>query len=158
MMHHSRKYSPPRYCVVVSPLTVPQLNRLPTSRIEEGDLIERSDMNSPKARSRMRNAKLKPVKAPASPQKPRGSPNLEQSDALPKAVENGGAAARARKRGYKPPDVRTIFEPSAKDPRVEEERGEGHTFCQDAAHAWCDVCCAYILHGGLTCTGERNYN
>ncbi|KAI7792126.1 ras association domain-containing protein 5 isoform X1 [Triplophysa rosa] len=150
MMHHSRKYSPPHYCAVESPLTVPQLNRLPTSRIEEGDLIERSDMNSPKAKSRIRNVKLKAVKAPASPQKPRVSPNSEQSDALPKAAENG---ARARKRGYKPPDVRTIFEPSAKDPRVKEEKGEGHAFCQDAAHAWCDVCCAYILHGGLTCTG-----
>lgn len=157
-MHHSRKYSPPRYCAVVSSLTVPQLNRLPTSRTEDRDTIQRSDMNSPKAKSRIRNAKLKAAKSPASPQKPRVSPNCDQSDELPKAAENGGAGARARKRGYKPPDVRTIFEPSAKDPRVEEEKGEGHTFCQDAAHAWCDVCCAYILHGGLACTGEKNSN
>ncbi|XP_051544310.1 ras association domain-containing protein 3-like [Myxocyprinus asiaticus] len=151
MMHHSRKYSPPRYCVVVTPIEVPQLNRLPTSRTEEGDLMERAEKNSPRAKSRMRNAKLKAVRGPPSPQGSRVPENNAQNDALPQAVENGGP--RARKRGYKPPDVRTIFEPSAKDPRVKEERGEGHTFCEDAAHSWCDVCFLYIFQGGLTCTG-----
>uniref|UniRef100_A0A8C0YHN1 Ras association domain family member 3 n=1 Tax=Cyprinus carpio carpio TaxID=630221 RepID=A0A8C0YHN1_CYPCA len=147
MMHH-RKYSPPRYLAVGSPLDLPQLNRLPTFRVEEAEPMEK---NSPKAKSRMRNAKVKAVRRAPSPQRPRVSPNPAQRDALPKAAENGGQ--RSRKRGFKPPDVRTIFEPSAKDPRVKEEKGEGHKFCEDATYAWCDVCCSYIFQGGLTCTG-----
>ncbi|CAM4562926.1 unnamed protein product [Leuciscus chuanchicus] len=143
MMHHSRKYSPPRHCVVGSPLVVPQLNRLPTFRVEEGNPMEK---NSPKAKSRMRNAKV--VKRAPSPQRPRVSPKPVQSGALPKVAENGVAGQRSRKRGFKPPDVRTIF-----DPRVKVERGEGHSFCEDATHAWCDVCCSYIFQGGLMCTG-----
>lgn len=147
-MHHSRKYSPPRHCVVGTPLVVPQLNRLPTFRVEEGNPMEK---NSPKAKSRMRNAKMKAVKRAPSPQRPRVSPKPVQSGALPKEAENGGAAGqRSRKRGFKPPDVRTIF-----DPRVKVERGEGHSFCDDATHAWCDVCCRYIFQGGLMCTGEN---
>lgn len=140
MMHHSRKYSPQRHCDVGSQL--PQLNRLPTSRMQEGEPAEK---NSPRAKSRMRHAKVKARKA-ASPQRPRVSPKPAP------VVENGGAGQRSRKKGFKPPDVRTIFE--AKDPRVKEERGEGHAFSEDAAHAWCDVCCSYIFQGGLTCTGE----
>ncbi|XP_016122126.1 ras association domain-containing protein 5-like [Sinocyclocheilus grahami] len=150
MMHHNRKYSPPRYCAVGSPLALPQLNRLPIFRVEEAELMEK---NSPKAKSRMRNAKVKAVRSAPSPQRPRVFPNPAQSDALPKVTENGAAGQRSRKRGFKPPDVRTIFEPSAKDPRVKEEKGEGHVFCEDATYAWCDVCCSYIFHGGLTCTG-----
>ncbi|KTG26732.1 hypothetical protein cypCar_00023111 [Cyprinus carpio] len=149
MMHH-RKYSPPRYLAVGSPLDLPQLNRLPTFRVEEAEPMEK---NSPKAKSRMRNAKVKAVRRAPSPQRPRVSPNPAQRDALPKAAENGGQ--RSRKRGFKPPDVRTIFEPSAKDPRVKEEKGEGHKFCEDATYAWCDVCCSYIFQGGLTCTGTN---
>ncbi|XP_050963793.1 ras association domain-containing protein 3 isoform X1 [Labeo rohita] len=147
MMHHNRKYSPPRYCAVGSALALPQLNRLPTVWVEEADQMEK---NSPKARSKMLNAVVK--RAP-SPKRPRVSPKPAQSDALPKVAENGVAGQRSRKRGFKPPDVRTIFEPSAKDPRVKEEKGEGHTFCEDATYAWCDVCCSYIFHSGLTCTG-----
>ncbi|XP_051746716.1 ras association domain-containing protein 3 isoform X1 [Ctenopharyngodon idella] len=145
MKHHSRKYSPPRHCAVGSPLEVPQLNRLPTFRVEEGNLMEK---NSQKAKSKMRNAKVKAVRKAPSPKMPRVSPKPVQSDALPKVAENGGAGQRSRKRGFKPPDVRTIF-----DPRVKVERGEGHTFCEDATDAWCDVCCSYIFQDGLTCTG-----
>ncbi|KAL0196413.1 hypothetical protein M9458_009985, partial [Cirrhinus mrigala] len=146
MMHHNRKYSPPHNCAVGSPLVLPQLNRLPTIWVEEAEQMEK---NSPKARSKMLNAVVK--RAP-SPKRPRISPKPAQSDALPKVAENGVAGQRSRKRGFKPPDVRTIFEPSAKDPRVKEEKGEGHTFCEDATYAWCDVCCSYIFQGGLTCT------
>lgn len=144
MKHHSRKYSPPRHCAVGSPQEVPQLNRLPTFRLEESKLMEK---NSPKAKSKM---KVKVKKRASSPKRPRVSPKPVQSDALPKVAENGGAGQRSRKRGFKPPDVRTIF-----DPRVKVERGEGHTFCEDATYAWCDVCCSYIFQDGLTCTGEN---
>lgn len=148
MMHH-RKYSPPRYCAVGSPLDLPQLNRLPTFRLEEAEPMEK---NSPKAKSRLPIAN---VMRGQSPQRPRISPNPAQSDAVPKAADNCGQ--RSRKRGFKPPDVRTIFEPSAKDPRVKEEKGEGHTFSEGATYNWCDVCCSYIIQGGLTCTGENFY-
>ncbi|KAK7129781.1 hypothetical protein R3I93_019427 [Phoxinus phoxinus] len=145
MMHHSRKYSPPRHCLFGTPQIVPQLNRLPTFQVEEGNPMEK---NSPKAKSRMRNVKVKAVKRAPSPQRPRVSPKPVPSAALPKVPENGGAGQRSRKRGFKPPDVRTIF-----DPRVKVERGEGHSFCEDATYAWCDVCCSYIFQDGLTCTG-----
>ncbi|XP_068162860.1 ras association domain-containing protein 5 [Antennarius striatus] len=82
----------------------------------------------------------------------------EKRDDEPEAVLNGveghgGGALRSRKKGFRPPDVRTIFTPGEKDPRVAEESGEGHTFESGGESTWCDVCCHYILHQGLTCTG-----
>ncbi|XP_041709760.1 ras association domain-containing protein 3 isoform X1 [Coregonus clupeaformis] len=59
----------------------------------------------------------------------------------------------SRKRGFKPPDVRTIFSPIERDSRMRDERGEGHTFYLGISGAWCDVCCEYILHFSLMCSG-----
>lgn len=66
-------------------------------------------------------------------------------------AENGCPGRGSRKRGFKPPDVRTIFSPSERDSRM---RGEGHTFHLGLSGAWCDVCCVYILHLSLMCSGE----
>ncbi|MBN3284706.1 RASF5 protein, partial [Polyodon spathula] len=66
----------------------------------------------------------------------------------------GAGAPRCRKRGYRPPHVRTIFEPPGKDPREREERGEGHSFCGGITGAWCDCCCRYILQSGLVCSAS----
>lgn len=68
----------------------------------------------------------------------------EASSDLLRCAEDGGAAPRARKKAYKPPDVRSIF----------GRRGEGHEFREAASEGWCDVCCAIIFQGGLMCTGE----
>ncbi|XP_069556287.1 ras association domain-containing protein 5-like [Brachyistius frenatus] len=65
----------------------------------------------------------------------------------------GEGPPRSRKRGFRPPDVRTIFTPGGKDPRVKEESGEGHTFEPGGEDTWCDVCCRYIFQQGLTCAG-----
>ncbi|KAK7891835.1 hypothetical protein WMY93_023798 [Mugilogobius chulae] len=62
-----------------------------------------------------------------------------------------GGPPRTRKKGFRPPDVRTIF--TERDPRVKEESGEGHEFGPSEERGWCDVCCQYILHHGLTCAG-----
>ncbi|XP_017350019.1 ras association domain-containing protein 3 isoform X1 [Ictalurus punctatus] len=64
----------------------------------------------------------------------------------PRCAEDGGAAPRARKKGYKPPDVRSIF-------GARGRRGEGHEFREEESEGWCDVCCAIIFQGGLMCTG-----
>nr|XP_057922109.1 ras association domain-containing protein 1 [Doryrhamphus excisus] len=64
-----------------------------------------------------------------------------------------GGPHRSRKKGFRPPDVRTIFTPGEKDPRVKEESGEGHSFGSGGEGTWCDVCCKYIFSGGLTCAG-----
>lgn len=66
----------------------------------------------------------------------------------------GGLALRNKKRGFRPPDVRTIFSPGEKDPRVKEESGEGHSFEHGGEDTWCDVCCHYIFQQGLTCAGK----
>ncbi|TRY79047.1 hypothetical protein DNTS_011027 [Danionella cerebrum] len=142
----ARKYSPPRHLDSGPPLHLPQLNRLPTFRAETLDVMEKS---SPKAKARMLNAKVKARRA-GSPQRPRVSPKPAPAP----AAENGGAGQRSRKKGFKPPDVRTIFQ-RTKDPRVREERGEGHAFVLYATDAWCDVCCVYIFQGGLTCSGLK---
>uniref|UniRef100_A0A3Q3EJW6 Uncharacterized protein n=1 Tax=Labrus bergylta TaxID=56723 RepID=A0A3Q3EJW6_9LABR len=65
-----------------------------------------------------------------------------------------GGPPRNRKKGFRPPDVRTIFSPEERDPRVKEESGEGHTFEPGGENTWCDVCCNYIFQHGLTCAGE----
>uniref|UniRef100_A0A3P9QHR1 Uncharacterized protein n=1 Tax=Poecilia reticulata TaxID=8081 RepID=A0A3P9QHR1_POERE len=75
----------------------------------------------------------------------------------PRIRENaptGGGPPRSRKSRFRAPDVRTIFSPGEKDPRVKEETGEGHTFEPGGENNWCDVCCNYILQHGLTCAGK----
>nr|XP_019960437.1 PREDICTED: ras association domain-containing protein 1-like [Paralichthys olivaceus] len=69
------------------------------------------------------------------------------------AEGHGGGPPRSRKRGFRPPDVRTIFSPEERDPRVKQESGEGHTFQAGAEDTWCDACCQYIFQPGLTCAG-----
>nr|XP_043872423.1 ras association domain-containing protein 1 [Solea senegalensis] len=66
---------------------------------------------------------------------------------------HGGGPPRSRKKGFKPPDVRTIFSPEERDPRVKQESGEGHSFEDTEEDTWCDVCCEYIFQPGLTCAG-----
>ncbi len=87
--------------------------------------------------------------------KPPGSlPSHERRNGQPEAAGDGmeGGPPRGRKKGFRPPDVRTIF--SERDPRVKEESGEGHTFEPGGENTWCDVCCYYIFQHGLTCAGE----
>lgn len=72
----------------------------------------------------------------------------EAPNDLLRCAEDGGAAPRARKKGYKPPDVRSIFGAPGR-------RGEGHEFKEEVSEGWCDVCCAIIFQGGLMCTGEE---
>ncbi|XP_049892316.1 ras association domain-containing protein 1 isoform X1 [Epinephelus moara] len=89
---------------------------------------------------------------------PESSPSHDGRDSEPGAVGNGmeghgGGPPRARRRGFRPPDVRTIFSPGERDPRVKEESGEGHTFEPGGGNTWCDVCCSYIFQHGLTCAG-----
>ncbi|XP_062862620.1 ras association domain-containing protein 3-like [Trichomycterus rosablanca] len=74
--------------------------------------------------------------------KPRREPPIQPH----RSPEDEGAAPRARRKGYKPPDVRSIFVGHI-------ENGEGHEFKQEASGGWCDVCTKYILCGGLICTG-----
>ncbi|XP_054624413.1 ras association domain-containing protein 1 [Dunckerocampus dactyliophorus] len=64
---------------------------------------------------------------------------------------HAGGPHRTRKKGFRPPDVRTIFTSGEKDPRVKEESGEGHSFGPGGEGTWCDVCCKYIFRRGLTC-------
>ncbi|XP_071243074.1 ras association domain-containing protein 1-like [Salvelinus alpinus] len=68
-------------------------------------------------------------------------------------AENGCPGRGSRKRGFKPPDVRTIFSPGERNSRAREESGEGHTFYLGLSGAWCDVCCEYILSFSLMCSG-----
>ncbi|XP_014063306.1 ras association domain-containing protein 3 isoform X1 [Salmo salar] len=79
-------------------------------------------------------------------------PNLEERRPakVMNPAENGCPGRSSRKSGFKPPDVRTIFSPSERDSRM---RGEGHTFHLGLSGAWCDVCCVYILHLSLMCSG-----
>ena len=69
-------------------------------------------------------------------------------------AENGCPGRGSRKRGFKPPDVRTIFSLSERNPRA---RGEGHTFYLGLSGAWCDVCWEYIPRFSLMCSGEFYY-
>ncbi|XP_068611490.1 ras association domain-containing protein 1 [Brachionichthys hirsutus] len=80
-------------------------------------------------------------------------PSREKRDDEPEEGPGGGPPPRSRKKGFRPPDVRTIFTPGEKDPRVREESGEGHAFEPGGENTWCDACCHYILHRGLTCAG-----
>ncbi|KAM4523127.1 ras association domain-containing protein 1 [Fundulus diaphanus] len=90
---------------------------------------------------------------------PRGQPeekprSPERTEAAKNGGEgSGGGPARSRKSRFRAPDVRTIFSPGERDPRVKEETGEGHNFEPGGENNWCDVCCKYILQNGLTCAG-----
>ncbi|XP_061922433.1 ras association domain-containing protein 5 [Entelurus aequoreus] len=76
-----------------------------------------------------------------------------EAEDRPGQEEHAGGPQRGRKKGFRPPDVRTIFSPEDKDPRVKEESGEGHSFGPGGDGTWCDVCCKYVFHGALTCAG-----
>ncbi|CAJ1054559.1 ras association domain-containing protein 1 isoform X1 [Xyrichtys novacula] len=86
---------------------------------------------------------------------PVSSPSREMKNGEDEGARNGmeGGPPRNRKKGFRPPDVRTIFSPEERDPRVKEESGEGHTFEPGGENTWCDVCCNYIFQHGLTCAG-----
>ncbi|XP_072309966.1 ras association domain-containing protein 5 [Eucyclogobius newberryi] len=85
------------------------------------------------------------------------SPSERRAGAQREAPEGNdgllaGGPPRNRKKGFRPPDVRTIFT-EERDPRVKEESGEGHVFRAIGLGSWCDVCCQYMLQSGLTCAG-----
>ncbi|KAJ8381979.1 hypothetical protein SKAU_G00027570 [Synaphobranchus kaupii] len=160
-MHPGRKYSPTQYLAGLSPLTISTENTVPNPQVDK-ELEESPEKMSPPQNAKTRNSKAKGMRAI----KRRSSPtrSLEAAEAAGNELhqekglspaERGGAAHRGRKRGYRPPDVRTIFESPEKDPRVPEEKGEGHVFCPDVSGAWCDLCCEYILQNRLTCTGRE---
>ncbi|MGH0118823.1 UNVERIFIED_CONTAM: hypothetical protein FKN15_056210 [Acipenser sinensis] len=112
-----------------------------------------SEVSPPRAKMRLQKNPAKVLKSPVLPAQDVSyweAPG-DLGGRSPAGV--GAGAPRCRKRGYRPPDVRTIFEPPGKDPRGKEERGEGHSFCDGIAGAWCDHCCRYILHSSLVCSG-----
>ncbi|XP_041111316.1 ras association domain-containing protein 3-like isoform X1 [Polyodon spathula] len=129
------------------------VKQMPNSIIAAGK--ENVSKVSPQTKTRLQKNPVKVLKLTKSPVFPAQDvcdweapgDSAEQS---PAGVVAG--APRCRKRGYRPPDVRTIFEPPGKDPRVREERGEGHSFCAGTAGAWCDHCCHYILQSSLVCS------
>lgn len=180
VVHGGRKYVPTRSSVTDdSPLTVQavHVNKSP------GVPSEPPEATWPPPGAKMRNSKggmvVRAVRRNASPQpaslesleaawndrlvpelKPQGSlANPERRNGKIEAAGNrieghGGGPPRSRKKGFRPPDVRTIFSPGERDPRVKEETGEGHTFEPGGQNTWCDLCCYYIFQQGLTCTGE----
>ncbi|KAJ8006961.1 hypothetical protein DPEC_G00112630 [Dallia pectoralis] len=168
-----RKYSPTRNIWVEAPSAV-AINISPLSaRRTTGD-PGRVEVSSP---PRMRQSKVKGVKpirghpfpnrslesieAVWSQKKTEDVPPIpvdQKTEKRPEVMnpgENGGPCRGGRKKGFKPPDVRTIFSPGERDPRVKEEKGEGHAFHPEVAvaGAWCDVCLKYILHLTLMCSG-----
>lgn len=170
-----RKYVPARSPATDgSPLALQavHVNRSP------GKPSDLSEATWPPPGARMRNSKggvVKAVRRNASPQPaslenlrgawseklqpeakpPEGLPNGEEVTAAGDGLEgHGGGPPRNRKKGFRPPDVRTIFSPGEKDPRVKEESGEGHTFEPGEGKTWCDLCRKFIFKDGLTCTGE----
>lgn len=180
-MHQSGKYSPTRYIAVVSPLAVALFHN--STAVQERNTntadLKDSTRDPPTAEKelpniKMRNSKARAVKAVSpKPQKreekndyqKRREDKKEAPSQTPVAPNKpaedisagggGGAHHRPRKRSFRPPDVRTIFQPAKKrDPRVKEERGEGHAFEPDTPPAFCDVCCQTIFQERLTCTGE----
>ncbi|KAJ8392224.1 hypothetical protein AAFF_G00077920 [Aldrovandia affinis] len=159
VMHPGRKYSPTQYIAGLWPSTVSVENTLPNSQVDK-QLEESPEKMSPPPNAKMRNSKAKGMRAIKRNSSPIRSREAVEAGNEPhqekglNSAERGGAAARSRKRGYRPPDVRTIFEPPEKDPRVPEEKGEGHSFCPDVSGAWCDLCCEYIFQNRLTCTGD----
>ncbi|XP_051890733.1 ras association domain-containing protein 5 isoform X1 [Pristis pectinata] len=65
------------------------------------------------------------------------------------AAGAGGQGRRLRLKvgAQRPRDVRTIFQ-QAEDPRVPEERGEGHRFGPCVLRTWCDLCGRVITPDG----------
>ncbi|XP_062921259.1 ras association domain-containing protein 5 isoform X1 [Mobula hypostoma] len=63
----------------------------------------------------------------------------------------GAQAWRVRLKvgAQRPRDVRTIFQ-QAEDPRVPEEKGEGHRFGPCTLHTWCDLCGQTIRPDGTS--------
>uniref|UniRef100_A0ABM5G6T9 Ras association domain-containing protein 5 isoform X1 n=1 Tax=Pogona vitticeps TaxID=103695 RepID=A0ABM5G6T9_9SAUR len=96
--------------------------------------------------------------APPPPGAP-ASPGPAAPAAKPLRAGGGGGGGglhcqRLRLRSAAPrllPDVRTIFE-QPRDPRVREERGEGHRFQAFALwRGWCDLCGAAVEQRALRC-------
>lgn len=177
VMHFSRKYVPTR-CPVPddSASTAPAVHvRASPERLD--DAPERT-WPPPGARMRVSKANkgavvVKAVRRHPSPQPvrpeaawsdsrqtPESLPSPERRNADADAADNGleghlgGGPVRGRKRGFRPPDVRTIFSAGEKDPRVKQEFGEGHNFEPGGENTWCDLCCRYIFQQGLTCAGK----
>ncbi|XP_060701077.1 ras association domain-containing protein 5 isoform X1 [Hemiscyllium ocellatum] len=50
-----------------------------------------------------------------------------------------GRRVRVKQGAHRPRDVRTIFH-QTEDPRVPEEKGEGHCFVRCSVYTWCDYC------------------
>lgn len=175
VVHGGRKYVPTRSSVTDdSSLTVQAVHVSKSS----GAPSEAPEATWPPPGAKMRNSKggmvVRAVRRNASPQPasleslaawsgklvPEGKPlddlpNEEVGAARNGMEGHGGGPPRSRKKGFRPPDVRTIFSPEERDPRVKVESGEGHTFKPGGEDTWCDLCCNYIFQHGLTCTGER---
>ncbi|XP_076578545.1 ras association domain family member 3 isoform X1 [Chaetodon auriga] len=182
IVHQGRKYVPTRCSVTDdSPLTVrtvhvnkspgtlteapeatwpPPCAKMRISKVSKGALVVRAVRRHPSpqppslesleaAWSERGQSEVKPPESLPCDERRNGEP-----EAAVNGVEgHGGGPLRGRKRGFRPPDVRTIFSHGERDPRVEEESGEGHTFEPGGENTWCDVCCHYILQHGLTCAG-----
>uniref|UniRef100_A0A8C4SXX4 Phorbol-ester/DAG-type domain-containing protein n=1 Tax=Erpetoichthys calabaricus TaxID=27687 RepID=A0A8C4SXX4_ERPCA len=113
--------------------------------------------NMPKSATRQQKSPMKALK-PAARELfgfGKGVKKEPQSEPPAAAIE-GTPAHRGRKKGFRAPDVRTIFVSAEKDPRVRLESGEGHCFTRGAEQQWCDVCCQLIVTQSLRCT-ECNY-
>ncbi|XP_035536241.1 uncharacterized protein LOC118341928 [Morone saxatilis] len=167
VVHQGRKYVPTRSSVTDdSPLTVRTVHVNRSRGTLTGTLTDPPEATWPLPGAKMRISKankgavVRAVRRHPSPQPPRlesleaawserGHP--EGSQERRNGEPEGGGPPRSRKKGFRPPDVRTIF--SEKDPRVREESGEGHTFEPGGENTWCDVCCKYIFQQGLTCAG-----
>lgn len=176
VMHQGRKYVPTRRSVTDdSPLTVravhiskspettwpPPGARMRISKANKGAVVVRAVRRHPSPQP----ASLESLEAAWSERghpednPPESSPSHESRNGEAEAAGNGmeghgGGPVRSRKKGFRPPDVRTIFTPGERDPRVKEESGEGHAFEPGGENTWCDVCCSYIFQHGLTCAGE----
>ncbi|XP_037098714.1 ras association domain-containing protein 5 isoform X1 [Syngnathus acus] len=163
VIHHGARK--PVAAADLLPLPGPRAGRAPLTPSRS------SQETSPQPGARLRLPKgnkggvVNVVRRHLSPQPPRRLESLEaawSAGGAPRSPERRsgdpeegrpGGAPRSRKKGFKPPDVRTIFTPGEKDPRVKEESGEGHSFGAGGEGTWCDVCCKYIFQKGLTCAG-----
>lgn len=177
IMHQARKYAPTSSSVTDdSVLTVRTVlvNKSPGMLNEAPEATWPPLSSSSCAKMRVSKANkgaavVRAVRRHPSPQ-PASLENLQAAWGLPSrerrsgekdaadgegAEGHGGGPPRGRKRGFRPPDVRTIFSSGEKDPRVKEESGEGHAFEEGGEDTWCDVCCHYIFERGLTCAGKR---
>lgn len=122
-------------------------------RISKGAVVVRGVRRQPSPQA----ASLESLEAVWGQREPAEAPPRSPGarEAARNGVEgHGGGPPRARKSRFRAPDVRTIFSPGEKDPRVREESGEGHTFQAGGENTWCDVCCKYIFQDLLTCAGK----